>query len=1312
MIKLSYVYPFAGRQLSRLLSLVLLPGVITILCHALAVHAASGSPRDFVVPGLARGPSDVVPVVGAFALHRGGRGDVECDAASADPGPGRDGRQSRANIPATVTDVGDVPVITGQKELTTQEDVSVTIGFGDLVVEDADSTYPAGFTLQVLAGEYYTVSAGQTIVPARNYNGQLTVPVTVYDGTNYSNEYPLVITVTPVNDPPRITGQVPLQTAENQTIALDVSQLVIEDPDNEDADPKVDAFTLGIMSGDHYSAAGNQITPAAGFNGTLEVGVFVNDGTVNSDRFPLQITVTAVNDPPVITGQREGVTTLEDTPITLTLQDLIVTDSDPDDVYPNGYTLIVQAGDFYTVSGTTVTPAADFTGSLHVNVVVYDGVDNSDAFPFAIAVSPVNDRPVITGPATMAASEDVPFAIALTDLQVTDPDNSYPSGFSLLVSPGAHYTVAGNAITPEHDYAGMLAVPVQVSDGALTSDAFTIAVNVAAVNDPPVITAQVPVQTGEDEPVTLQLSDLSVLDVDNAYPAGFSLVVSPGVNYTVSGATITPATDFNGTLNVGVAVNDGIAPSAPFNFQIQVGNTNDAPTIISQLPLSTNEEQPVTITLAHLVVVDPDNAYPTGFSLLVSEGADFTVSGNTVTPDVNFAGTLDIPVRVNDGINNSATFTFKLQVIQINDPPTFAAIPNQQVAENAPPQAVTITGVSKGPREDDQQLTFVATSGNTTVIADPVVQYNGGSTATLSWSVVPNASGIVTITVIAIDNGSAVAPNRNSYSASFQIEVLAINSAPTLDPIRDLTILEDAEQQQVTLTGISAGPGENQVLAVSVNTERADLFELLEVVYTSPQPSALLRFKTAADSYGTARVTVTVTDNGPGTSPHANKISRTFSIVIQPVNDPPVFVSTPVTLAVAGEPYAYEIRATDVDGENVSIKATAKPSWGSLSGGRNGQAALKGKPGPNTGGNVEVVLTASDAATSVEQRFSIYVNERPVVRPLALATAEDTQVSFPAGFFDGGYADANGNALVAMRVVTTPGSGTLTLGDVAVAAGDTIAATSLAQLVYTPAPDYFGMDAFLWKAFDGYHASASAAPVDIKIVSVNDPPHVVLESDTLKYEVNGEPALLVPLIDIVDVDDDTLTGATVSFHTQTYRPQTDLLSFENSSGIRGNFDFQSGLLEFTGTAPIEAYRAVLRSILYVYQNTTDPLLEPKQVTFTLNDGEAESEATDKVIMLQYTFVEFEIPSGFTPNGDSANDTWIIDRPGGGLEEMDDAVISVYNKRGELVYRTRGFSRPWDGRRNGELLPADTYFYTIDLQLRSKKTYKGIVTILR
>lgn len=1192
------------------------------------------------------------------------------------------------------------PVITGQDPLSTDEENALAITLNNLEVQDPDSD-PSTFTLRILEGDNYTV-AGNEITPATNFTGTLTVPVVVGDGTSESAPFDLQVTVNNVNDAPVISGQVPLTTDENQPITISVSHLTVTDPDNAP-----ETLSLSILGGENYTVSTNTITPSTGFNGTLTVQVFVNDGHVNSNFFPLEISVIPVNDTPVITGQR-AISMNEGTSISLTLADVTV--SDPDSNFPEDFTLIVQPGEGYTVSGTTVTPNPDLNGALTVDVAVSDGATTSATFGLQVTIIPVNDPPAITGHLAVSTSEDTPREITVADLIISDPDNA--TGFTLTVFPGDNYTLSGNTITPNPDFVGGLSVQVQVSDGSLTSNIYTLPVQVIAANDQPVITGQVPVETAEDTPVTIQLTHLTVLDSDNNYPSGFTLNVSPGANYTVSGSTITPAPDFNGTLNVPVSVSDGSAVSEPFIFQIQVGNANDAPTITGQSPLSTNEEQAVTILLSHLTVVDPDNAFPSGFTLLVSPGVNYSVNGTTVTPALNFAGTLTVPVRVNDGVNNSASFDFQLQVNQINDAPSFAAIPNQKLAENSRAGSVTITDISKGPMEDYQQLTFVANSSNTAVISDPVIQYNGtGTTAVLSYVVQPNVSGVVTLTVVAIDNGSNTPPNQNSYTAGFQVEVVEINSAPTLNTIHDVSLMEDAEQQNIALSGITAGPGENQALTVSVSTNKPELFELLEVAYTSPATTGVLLLKLKANAFGTAKITVTVTDNGSGVSPNVNTTSRSFSVVVQPVNDAPAFTSQPVLVAAVDEQYEYRVTATDVDGDKLTILVPTKPAWATFSGSGNGQGRLHGKPPKGSLGDTPVKLQVSDGSTVVEQSFTIYVNVRPSIADLSVVTEEDTPAPFPVNFFVNGFTDLNENPLDEVLIVSAPASGTLMLGEKEISPGDTLDASSLSELVYHPNEDFFGDDSFTWNGSDGYQFAAVPASVDINVLSVNDAPVIVLESDTLRYEVNGESAFVSPLLDILDPDDDTLTHASVGFYGG-FSPEMELLEFQATPGIRAAYDFQAGLLEFSGEAPLSEYRDALRSVRYLYQNTIDPILEPKTVYFRAHDGETQGEPTDKVILLQYTFIEFNIPSGFTPNGDNANDTWIIDRPGGGLEEMTDAVISVYNKQGILVYRANGFNRPWDGRMNGQLLPADTYFFTIDLRLRSRKTYKGIVTILR
>ena len=1194
------------------------------------------------------------------------------------------------------------PVITGQTPLQTNEEAPLAISLSNLTVTDPDDAYPSGFTLKLQPGSNYTVS-GDVITPSLNFEGTLTVPVIVNDGTNDSEAFSLQIMVNGVNDAPSISGQVPLSTPENQPIQLQLGHLAVSDPD----DQYPDGFTLSILGGTNYTVDGSTIIPATGFNGTLTVQVFVDDGQANSNFFDLLIDVTPINDAPQITGQK-ALSVAEGSSVSISLSDLTVTDAD--NTYPDDFTLSIQAGSDYTVEGTTVTPSPDFTGPLTVSIVVNDGLSNSPVFPLQITVTPVNDPPVITGHQAVSTNEDTPRTITIADLIISDPDNS--AGFTLVVFPGDNYTLSGNTVTPLPDFYGTLTVEAQVSDGQLTSNIHPISVQVLPVNDKPVITGQVVTQTAEDTPVTIQLSHLTVLDTDNSYPAGFTLVVSPGANYSVSGSTITPATDFNGTLNVAVSVSDGAATSDPFNFQIQVGDANDAPVITGQSPVSTDEETPITLGLGHLTVFDPDNAYPAGFSLLVAPGLNYTVSGTTITPALNFSGVLTIPVRVNDGVNNSASFDFKLQVNQINDAPSFAAIPNQTIVENSPAGSVTITDISKGPMEDHQQLTFVANSSNTAVIADPVIQYNGtGSTAVLSYVVKPNASGVVTLTVVAIDNGSNTPPNQNSYSSSFQVQVVEINAAPTLDAISNINVMEDAEQQNITLSGISPGPGETQAVTISVTTNKPEYFDLLQVLYTSPAATGVLQFKTKANVNGTATVSVTATDNGSSVSPNVNKITRGFSVVIQPVNDPPVFTSQPVVVAAMNEPYEYRITATDPDGDKLTITAPTKPSWAALAAGSNGQAMLSGRPPQGSLGNTPVKLQLSDGRAVVDQIFNIYVNVRPALTNLTLATEEDMPAALAGNFFVAGYTDANENPLQEIVITRLPTSGDLFLGEIKVQTGDTIASASVSRLTYQPHENFFGLDSFGWNASDGYQYSSTPARVDISVLSINDPPMVVLESDTLHYEVNGEPAFVSPLLEIIDPDDDTLTHATIGFY-DGYRPEMETMEFQATPGIRGNLDFQTGMIQFTGAAPLSEYQTALRSVRYLYQNTLDPILQPKSVYYILNDGESEGEPTDKVIMLQYTFIEFNIPSGFTPNGDSANDVWVIDRPGGGLEEMGTAIISVYNKHGVLVYRARGFDRPWDGTMNGTLLPADTYFFTIDLQLRNQKTYKGIVTILR
>jgi len=74
-----------------------------------------------------------------------------------------------------------------------------------------------------------------------------------------------------------------------------------------------------------------------------------------------------------------------------------------------------------------------------------------------------------------------------------------------------------------------------------------------------------------------------------------------------------------------------------------------------------------------------------------------------------------------------------------------------------------------------------------------------------------------------------------------------------------------------------------------------------------------------------------------------------------------------------------------------------------------------------------------------------------------------------------------------------------------------------------------------------------------------------------------------------------------------------------------------------------------------------------------------------------------IPNVFTPNGDSINDKWQIKN----LVDYSDCHIDIYNRYGQLIYKSIGYNIEWNGTSKGRVLSAGTYYYTIDLKTGTK-----------
>jgi Na+-translocating ferredoxin:NAD+ oxidoreductase RnfG subunit len=674
----------------------------------------------------------------------------------------------------------DSPDITGQVALAVDEDNSLTFAVTDLTISDSDDS---SFTLTVNNGTNYSVS-GNTITPAANFNGTLTVPVTVNDGEADSPVFNAIVTVNPINDVPVISGQSSLSAAEDNALTLSASDLTITDPDDSN-------FTLAVDNGSNYAVSGVTITPSANFNGTLTVPVTVNDGEVDSTVFNLTVTVTSVNDVPVITAQ-SPLSVLEDTSLMLLLSNLTI--SDPDD---SSFTLKVGSGANYSLSGATITPAPGFNGILTVPVVVNDGEADSASFNLSITVTDVNNIPVITAHSSFAIDEDTSLSLSVGDLTITDNDDT---SFKLTVYSGNHYSFSGTTITPESDFSGTLTVPVTVNDGDNESALFNLSVTVNPVNDIPVITAQSTLEIDEDETLVLSVANLTITDPDDG---SFTLVVNTGANYSVSGSTITPSRDFNGTLLVPVAVSDGEAESVSFAVSIIVNPINDAPVLTGSpgAEVLYTDDYSASFSASD---VDAD----TLFYSVVSNHSWLSIDSNgllTGSPTAADIGADLVTVTVSDG-SLSDDLSFILTVVDSGFTDVSAGVEvSTAYATTAEQASITVTITNHGPANRVSGFVDVTISGASSV---PVVDNACVETGTYNWR---------------CDYASLISNMSFVFGVSSNVDSVITASAKLTGLQTDGNSSNDWADNAVTVDNLPAQP-ENPILFASNINSRAALY--------------------------------------------------------------------------------------------------------------------------------------------------------------------------------------------------------------------------------------------------------------------------------------------------------------------------------------------------------------------------------------------------------------------------------------------------------------------------------------------------------
>ncbi|MDZ4253021.1 MAG: Ig-like domain-containing protein, partial [Sulfuritalea sp.] len=406
------------------------------------------------------------------------------------------------------------------------------------------------------------------------------------------------------------------------------------------AGPANGEVTINTDGSFHY-------TPSRDWYGEDRFTYKLSDGVVDSNLATVTLTVTPVNDAPVIAPRTVQLD--EDTQLVVDLREG-ASDVDGDTLtititgQPQHGTLTQDAGGTWTYA-----PNANWNGTDVIDYLVGDG-QASTATQLTFVVSAINDAPTLADQAFVTAED----TILAGNLLATAADVEGDSLTVTLVAGPANGTLAldadgGFVYTPNINFNGSDAFTYRVNDGELDSGLATVALTVMPVNDAPVIAPRT-VTLDEDTQFVIDLLN-GATDVDGdalavlitAQPQHGTLMPNTGGTFTY-----VPDADWNGSDVVEYVVTDGQASTAT-QLTFVVNAINDAPTLSDQTLVTDEDIAFAGNLLATAADIEGDALSATLVAGPAHGALALTIDGGfTYTPDADFNGSDAFTYRVND----------------------------------------------------------------------------------------------------------------------------------------------------------------------------------------------------------------------------------------------------------------------------------------------------------------------------------------------------------------------------------------------------------------------------------------------------------------------------------------------------------------------------------------------------------------------------------------------------------------------------------------------------------------------------------------
>jgi cellulose biosynthesis protein BcsQ len=650
----------------------------------------------------------------------------------------------------------------------------------------------------------------------------------------------------------------------------------------------------------------------------------------------LMIILDMTNEPPL--AKPEYITVQEDKPASITLM--------ASDLNGDRLTYHIVTGPSHgKLNGTgpdvIYTPESNYSGPDSFTFLVNDGTVDSNTVSISLSVEAVNDPPVANQQSAMTRVDRSVF-ITLTGSDVDSDKLKY----SIATQPehgtltfGSNFDANGKlTYTPNSNFTGKDSFTFKLNDGDVDSAPATVTLNMTP-NHVPMGDLQ-SVTTAEDTPTVINLTG-SDPDGDTVI---YSVVTVPShgsLSGTAPNLTYSPNKNFSGPDSFTFKVNDGTADSALTTVAITITPLNDPP-VANNIEITAMEDMPIPVLLAG---IDPD-----GDSLtysIVTKPSNGTLSGTapslTYTPNTNFNGLDNFTFKVSDGKLSSIPGTVSLVVTPVDD------LPIADAANVSVPEDTVLHILLTGSDPDGDPLTY-------SVLRTPIHGKLSGTAPNLTYTPDPNFSWLDSFT-FRVNDGTS-----NSLPATVMISVVPVNDPPTAKDDKIVTKEDTPATIDVLANDIEV---DNELLTISeVSKSKGGSVTI--------NNDGTLTYVPNPNFYGTDSFTYTVTDR------EGEKDTATVRVEVSPVNDPPVIISKPVTEAMVGVLYSYNVRVEEPDKEDkLTYSLVSQPSGmkiDSLTGLIQWTPAETQQVAQNV---IVKVVDSNSVPASDTQEFTVIVNPTP-----------------------------------------------------------------------------------------------------------------------------------------------------------------------------------------------------------------------------------------------------------------------------------------------------------------------------------------------